>query len=150
MTLAQLRNRADAILTPLWQAVRDTELAYYKRFGTYRDVSVRKLHLPAQEKCDVYARVVADNNGFSLQVLADDGTNQYARGQGYGDGVTFDWKKVTVDVSNAEGEYAGPPQSMKFMDHEDVIEAFTDENGDGTSREVPRRVIKRGDIVISW
>ena len=95
LTLAQLRDKADTFLTPIWLKIRDYELAYYDQNSTYKDFPVRKLQTPADDKVGVWVRVLADSNGFSVQALVEFDGKQYARSQGYGTGTTFAWQEVT-------------------------------------------------------
>ena len=116
MTLAELRDKANTKLTPVWDAVEKFETRYFTKNGAYKAVPIRKLNIEQSERFDVWARVVADATGFSLQVLVElDGT-QYARAKGYGTGQTFAWKTVSVGTLATSDD--GPPNSFYIERYE--------------------------------
>lgn len=112
MTLAKLRTKAYNVLTPLWQSIQTFENRYYTKNGTYKSIPIRKLHIPSADRFDVWARVVANDTGYSGQILVEFDGKQYARAQGYGTGTTFDWKEVSLGTLDTTGESYGPPNSF--------------------------------------
>lgn len=112
MTLAELRTKANAKLTPLWESVQRLQNRAFTQNGTYKAIPVRKLNIEQSERFDVWGRVLADDTGYSLQVLVvDEATGkQYARSQGYGTGTTFNWQVVSVELPQLIE--CGPPNSM--------------------------------------
>lgn len=112
MTLTELRDKANTVLTPLWSSVQIFENNYFHKNNTYKTIPICKLHLPIGTRFDVWGRVVADAAGYSAQILVEYGGKQYARAQGHGTGTTFNWKEVSVGTLGTDGEQSGPPNSM--------------------------------------
>lgn len=113
-TLAQTRDKANAILTPLYLRVKAMEAKRFASDGAYKAYPLRRLHLPHAGKFDVFGRVVADAKGYSFQVLVVVNGVQYARAQGEGTGVTFPWKVVKVKLPTTEDSCV--PNAMKLHD----------------------------------
>ena len=110
MTLTELRYKANAKLTPLWKSVQLLEEKAYATNNTYKSIPVRKLNIEQSERFDIWGRVVANDTGYSLQVIVfDEATGkQYARAQGYGTGTTFAWKVVDVGTLPSSVDSALP------------------------------------------
>jgi hypothetical protein len=147
MTLAELRDKANAKLTPLWGSVQRLQTKYYQNHGTYKDIPIRKLNIENSERFDVWGRVVADATGYSMQVLVvDEATgDQYARAQGEGTGTTFAWKKVSVGTLPSLPE-SGLPNSMHVEDDYEITPAHEQKHPEtGEITQVPevRRVVSR-------
>ena len=147
LTLPQLREKANARLTPMWTAMQKIQAKYLARTGAYKAVPIRKLHIETSDYIDVWGRVVADGaNGYSMQVLVEFEGKQYARAAGHGTGEQFNWKEVSVPslLTEKDGEFEGPPNSMKIEDVEKVTPAHTITNPDtGEETQVPesRKVV---------